>query len=176
MTRILDANLRICELSYESANVMPIYEYANSIVFAYSRNLHKIRIIRMTSNKIIYKDLCYKLNGIFFKVHNELGRFVKEKQCADLAEEYLIKLGIPYKREFEIKFSNSIKPIGRNRVDFLIDNKIIVDFKCKRFVSREDYAQMQRYLKAANLKLGLIVNFNQRFLKPRRIINSSVKE
>lgn len=96
------------------------------------------------NNRIIYKNLCYQLNGIFYKVHNELGRFAKEKQYADLAEEYLIKSGIFYKREYEIKFSNSIKPIGRNRVDFLIADKIIIDFKSKRFASREDYIQMQR--------------------------------
>ena len=74
--------------------------------------------------KIIYKDLCYKLNGIFFKIHNELGRFAREKQYADLAEEYFKKQGINYKREFEIKFVNQDKSVGGNRVDFLIDNKI----------------------------------------------------
>ena len=126
--------------------------------------------------KIIYKDLCYKLNGIFFKVHNELGRFARERQYADLAEKYFKKLGINYKRELEIKFVNPDESVGGNRVDFLIENKIIIEFKAKSFIGRNEYVQMQRYLQAAKLKLGLLVNFNQRFIKPRRIINSLAKE
>ncbi|MBU4458915.1 GxxExxY protein [Patescibacteria group bacterium] len=127
-------------------------------------------------DRIIYKDLCYKLNGIFFKVHNELGRFAREKQYADLAEDYFKKSGIKYKREFEIEFVGQEKSIGGNRVDFLVENKIIVEFKVKSFISRDNYIQVQRYLQASNLKLGLLINFNQRYIKPRRIINSNAKE
>ena len=66
------------------------------------------------------------------------------------------------------KFRNKIKG---NIVDFLIDNKILVDFKAKIFLNKEDYYQMQRYLESSNLKLGLLVNFRNNYLKPKRIIN-----
>ena len=42
----------------------------------------------------------------------------------------------------------------------------------KNFITKEDYYQMQRYLKAANLKLGLIVNFRTTYLHPKRILCS----
>jgi len=40
------------------------------------------------ANKILYKNESYKLTGIFFKVHNKLGRFLKEKQYADEVENF----------------------------------------------------------------------------------------
>jgi hypothetical protein len=42
----------------------------------------------------------------------------------------------------------------------------------KEIVTKEDYYQMQRYLKCANLKLGIIINFRDTYLKPKRIINN----
>ena len=58
-----------------------------------------------------------------------------------------------------------------NIVDFIIDGKILIDLKAKRFITKEDYYQMLRYLKSSGLKLGLVVNFRGTYLKPKRIIN-----
>ena len=81
------------------------------------------------TNKIILKDLSYKLNGIFFKVHNKLGRFLKEKQYADEIEKFFKNERLNYQREFTLK---NISGIEHNRVDFLVNNEIIVDVKAKR--------------------------------------------
>ncbi|MDD4352118.1 MAG: GxxExxY protein [Candidatus Gracilibacteria bacterium] len=123
--------------------------------------------------QILYKELSYKITGLCFKVHNELGRFCKEKQCADLFESLLKEEGIKYKREFDTKLINKESPVG-NRGDFLIDDKVIVEFKVKNIITKEDYYQVQRYLKSAKLKLGLIFNFRNRYLKAKRVLNSSV--
>jgi GxxExxY protein len=117
-------------------------------------------------------ELCYKLNGLFFKVHNDLGRFARERQYADLFEPLLIKAGLVYEREYEIKNVKPDSPKG-NRVDFLVGDRVIVDFKAKTIITKDDYVQMQRYLNAANLELGLIVNFRAQYLKPKRILNSN---
>jgi len=45
-------------------------------------------------SKLIYPDLSYKINGILFTVHNELGRFCNEKQYADAIENFLKRLHI----------------------------------------------------------------------------------
>ncbi|MCK4554470.1 GxxExxY protein [Candidatus Parcubacteria bacterium] len=124
---------------------------------------------------IIYKDLSYKLNGLFFETHNELGRFKNEKQCADKFEELLIRDGIRYEREFVLPLSFNSEHSGRNRLDFLIESEVIVDFKAKTIITKEDYFQMLRYLTSFNKKLGIIVNFRQKYLKPKRIINPEIK-
>lgn len=132
-----------------------------------------MRIMRITKNSyLIYSDLSYQLNGIFFEVQNRLGRYSNEKQYTEAIEELLKERGIFYEREKEIKISFGSKKIGGNRVDFAIENKILVDVKAKRYITKEDYLQMQRYLKAINFKLGLIVNFRGKSVFIRRVINS----
>ncbi len=122
--------------------------------------------------RILYADESYKITGVCFETHNELGRFARERQYADKFEEKLKKLKIPFEREYELKNLQSDSPEG-NRVDFLIFGRILTDFKAKRVITKEDYIQMQRYLKAANLELGLIVNFRAAFLKPKRVLNAN---
>lgn len=118
------------------------------------------------------KELSYKITGVLFKVHKDLGQFATERQHADKFEEYLLKENFIYSREFEIKKFKSDSPKG-NRVDFLIENKIIVDLKAKTYINKEDYYQMQRYLRFSGLELGLIVNFRAFRLFPKRVLNTS---
>ena len=136
----------------------------------------RIMQIRDKATKIIYPELSYKLNGIFFKVHNELGFYGKEKQYSNAIELYLKKDNLKYEREKALPVSFSKGDIGKNVVDFLVEGKILIEVKAKRFVTREDYNQTQRYLRAFNLKLGILVNFHDRILKPKRVINSMAKE
>jgi len=131
---------------------------------------------RRNLDKVIYPELSYILTGVFFKVHNELGYYCKESQYCDAIEILLKEKGIIHKREFSLASSNNLIKDNSNRVDFLVDEKIIVEVKAKRIVGREEYNQTQRYLKVLNLKLGIIVNFHQRYLTPKRIINSNAKE
>jgi len=125
--------------------------------------------------EIIYKKLSYKLNGLFYEVHNELGRFKNEKQCADKFEQFLIRENIKYKREYVLPQSFEGENKNRNRIDFIIEDKIIVEFKCKSFITKEDYFQVLRYLASCNLRLGLLVNFRQKHLVPKRIVNPEYK-
>ncbi|MDP3729780.1 MAG: GxxExxY protein [bacterium] len=121
-----------------------------------------------TSEKIIYKELSYALNGIFYVIHDTLGKYAREKQYGDLFEKFLTEKEIVYKREALISKTG----LDINKADFVIENKIIVEFKVKPFVMREDYHQVKRYLEFSDLLLGILVNFRQQYLKPKRIINN----
>jgi GxxExxY protein len=95
-----------------------------------------------------------------------LERFAREKQYADLLEKKLREAGIVYIREAKIGDPGNI-------VDFLIEEIVVVELKAKQIIDKKDYYQVQRYLKAANLKLGLLINFRNRYIKPKRVLNSS---
>lgn len=122
-------------------------------------------------DKLLYKDLTYKLRGILFSIQNELGNFRNEKQYGDAFEFKLKEEKIDYKREKILEISFDGESERRNRIDFLIDNKIIVELKCVTCLSRNDYHQCQRYLLSANLDLCLLVNFRPNYLLIRRILN-----
>jgi len=127
-------------------------------------------------DNLIYKELSYMLFGLLYEVHNELGRYCNEKQYGDKFEEFLKKNKVEYQREFILPLSFPSEKMGRNKADFIVDNKIILEFKNKRRSDRTDYYQLQRYLRAADKKLGILVNFRQLNLAPKRILNSSKKD
>lgn len=119
---------------------------------------------------ILQKDLSYQITGILFQIHNKLGRFCKHDQYCDAFEILLKENRINYKREIEIPIEfNGIKLTG-NKLDFLIEDKLVLDVKCKKEITTKDYVQMKRYLRASNNELGIIVNFSETSLRPRRIL------
>ncbi|MEM2175408.1 MAG: GxxExxY protein, partial [Candidatus Micrarchaeia archaeon] len=136
---------------------------------AYETVIRNIRMRpNMTNNiRIIEKDLSYKLNGLFFEIHKELGRFAREKQYADLLEEKLKNNNIKFKREIILKFNDRIIKVP----DFIIEDKILVELKRKPVNTKDDYKRIIRYLEITGLELGILVNFGLEYLKPRRILN-----
>lgn len=112
---------------------------------------------------LIYPELSFKVVGLCFVVHNERGVYAKEKQYADLLEEKLKLAGLPYKRELRVGDSG-------NTVDFVVDDKLLLELKAKRMVTKEDYYQTQRYLQDTRLKLGIIINFRDRTIAPKRVV------
>ena len=118
---------------------------------------------KFQNNKLIYPKLSYFLTGICFKIHNELGRYCREIQYCNKLEEKLKELKIVCVREYPIAKTG-------NKIDFLIDDKIILEIKAKRAILKEDYYQVQRYLQSLDKKLALLINFRNRYLKPIRIV------
>lgn len=122
--------------------------------------------------KIILKELSYQINGLLFKVHNELGRFSREKQYGDALEKLFTQEKVRFQREKELPIE-LVDNQYTNKVDFLIEDKILLDLKARSVVSKEDYYQMNRYLEASGCDLGLIVNFRNKYLKPIRVIRAN---
>lgn len=124
-------------------------------------------MMRTEERKVLYPELSYTITGFCFEVQKELGRFCRERQYCDALEKKLRDRNISYEREKTIENEN----VQGNRIDFLVENAIILEAKSVPYLTKEDYFQTQRYLQAANKKLALVVNFRSRYLKPKRIIN-----
>lgn len=122
-------------------------------------------------DKVVHKNLSYVITGLFFKTHKELGRFRNERQYADYFEKLLINEKIKYQREYKFMDNKHGEKIARCVCDFIIDDKIILEFKAKSFITSEDYMQVKRYLITLNFQLGIIVNFRQYRLSPKRVLN-----
>ncbi|MEK9180555.1 MAG: GxxExxY protein [Patescibacteria group bacterium] len=133
-------------------------------------------MMRTSKVKLIYEDLTYEINGILFSVSKELGVYRNEKQYCDAIEKLLKEREIPYEREKRLPASFDGEALGRNRIDFLISNKIVLEIKAKPFITREDYYQTMRYLKALNKKLGILVNMRRRAINPKRVLNKEAEK
>lgn len=132
--------------------------------------------LRMVKNsKLILPELSCKVAGLLFKVHNKLGRFAREKTYSNALEEVLKTEDVPFEREKRIDVNLGNYNISKTWADFVVDNKLVLEIKAKRFISRDDYFQTMRYLEFLDLPLALIVNFQQRYLKPKRVINPKTK-
>jgi len=125
--------------------------------------------------EIIYKDLCYRLNGLCYEVQNKLGSACSEKQYQGALEFKLKTSGLNYEREKDLLFEFKEGNIAGNKADFVIENQIVIDAKAKKYITRSDYKQMLRYLKAGHYKLGLIVNFWGNEVMIKRVINSDIR-
>lgn len=113
--------------------------------------------------QLLHPELSYTITGILFSTHNELGPYAREKQYCDLIEKKLKEAKITYQRECAIGDTGNI-------LDFLIENKIVLEIKSKRLLLPADYYQIQRYLQEAKIKLGVLVNFRNKYIKPVRVI------
>lgn len=114
-------------------------------------------------SKLVYGKLTYLINGICFEAHNQLGRYSREKQYGDYLEKRFKEEGLKFNREYSIGDSGNI-------IDFVIEDKMILEIKAKRFITKADYYQIQRYLQIMGIKLGLLINFRNMHLKPKRIL------
>jgi len=124
--------------------------------------------------EIIYKDECKEIYGLLFKIQNELGTNFQEKHYQKAFESLLIQNSISYKKEVPISVEYGQKIIGNFAADFVVKDKILLEFKCAPRVTDDHIKQVLRYIQALNLKLGLIVNFRVRPLKPLRVLNSKI--
>ena len=121
----------------------------------------------------LYKEESYKILGAAFAVHRELGCGFLERVYQDALEYELSARGIPYEREKNIQIMYKGKPLGEPyRADFVCYGKIIIELKAVKTLEDTHYAQILNYLKATKMKLGILVNFHDIYIVPKRIVNT----
>ncbi|MCX5858486.1 MAG: GxxExxY protein [Proteobacteria bacterium] len=111
------------------------------------------------TDKLIHKELTYKIIGILFKVHSSLGCGFPEKIYQRSIEIELEKEKIPYQTEKEFKVQYEGKEVGRFRLDLIIDDKVIVELKAVEKLPKVFKEQLISQLKASPYEVGLLVNF-----------------
>jgi len=110
-----------------------------------------------------------------FKIHRQYGPGLFESVYEEIFCYEWSKTGIFFKRQHGIPLIHeTIRMEIGFRADVIVDDKVILEFKSIEALSVVHYKQVLTYLKLANLKLGLIVNFNVAYLKDgiKRIANN----
>jgi GxxExxY protein len=122
---------------------------------------------------LIYADECYRIMGIVFDVYNRLGYGHKESFYQKALAEDFTKNKIEFKEQLRCKVKYKEKDLGIYILDFLVFNKIVLELKQKNYISGRDIKQLYRYLRATDLKLGIIITFTPDGIKYKRVVNTN---
>ncbi len=118
------------------------------------------------------EELTHRIIGCAMKVHSTLGSgFPEVIYQRALAIEFE-KQGLSNKREMIMDiFYDGIK-IGNRRVDFFVENKIMIELKAVSQLDDSHLAQTLNYLEVYRLPIGLLINFGSKSLVFKRIFNT----
>ncbi len=121
--------------------------------------------------KIIYKDLSYKIMGLTFNVFKNIGYGYREKYYQRAMEEEFKKENVRYKRESPVRLIYGGRIIGRYFMDFIIEDKVILELKVAKDFYTKNIKQILSYLTAKNLKLGILAIITKDGVKYTRLVN-----
>ena len=120
---------------------------------------------------LVYPELSYQIVGVLFEVFNEIGGAHYEKTLQKAIANKLAERGLAYRKEFSEPVVLNSKNLCYYRVDFLIENKIVLEIKRgKRFVPN-NFNQLETYLNSHNVSLGILALFTNSEVKFIRVVN-----
>jgi len=109
--------------------------------------------------------LTSKIIGAAIEVHKILGPGLLESiyeatLCIELEER-----GVAYARQVMLPTYYKGRPLGRYEIDLIVEELIIVEIKSVSHLTAVFEAQLLTYLRLADKRVGLLINFNSRLLK-----------
>ncbi len=119
-------------------------------------------------DKILYKDLSYKIVGLAMKVHSKLGYGFLEKVYENAMMVLLRQEGIHAKQQAPITVYFDGEVVGDYYADILVEDNIILELKAIERITDAHRAQTLNYLKATGLHLAILLNFGKERLKYER--------
>lgn len=105
------------------------------------------------------------------KVHSALGNGFQEVIYQRALTIEMEKQGLGYQREMEMDIFYDNVNIGTRRVDFFVEQKIMVELKALIKLEDVHLAQAMNYCQAYNLPIGLLINFGAKSLEFKRVYN-----
>ena len=118
-----------------------------------------------------YEDLTKKIIGCAMKVHSVLGCGFQEVIYQRAMVIEMDKQGLNFKREMEMSIFYEGIQIGTRRVDFFVEEHIMVELKAIVKLEEVNLTQTMNYCQAYNLPVGLLINFGSRSLEFKRVYN-----
>jgi GxxExxY protein len=118
----------------------------------------------------LHSDITGKIIGCAMEVHRILGNGFQEVIYQRALEIEMLTQGLDFTREHEMKIYYKGVDIGTRRVDFFVEDKIMVEIKALIELEDVHLAQAINYLEAYGLEVGLLLNFGARSLQYKRVM------
>ena len=111
-------------------------------------------------DELLYKDESFAIRGACFEVYKEKGSGFVESVYQECLEIELGLRNIPFKAQQELALAYKGRALkSKFKPDFICYDIIVLEIKAVSGLTDEHRAQVQNYLRATGLKLGLLVNF-----------------
>lgn len=124
-------------------------------------------------SKLLFEEESYAVIGTCLEVHKKLGNSFHEDVYNEVLQKEFIKRNIPFERQKKLPLYYDGMLLNKNfTADFVCFGKIIIAFKFRKTDLENEKNQMINYLKATHFKLGFIINFSEKSLKWKRLINT----
>ncbi|MFI5163619.1 MAG: GxxExxY protein [Bacteroidia bacterium] len=125
---------------------------------------------------LLYPELSYQIVGCAFEVFKALGYGHLEKNYQKAMAVLFQERSIEHKEQVYIPFKFRDKIIDKKFLDFIVEEKIVVELKKDFHFSKAHIDQVVKYLKDSNCKLAILINFGKEGVTFKRIINETEKE
>ena len=123
-----------------------------------------------------HEDITEKIIKAFYTVYNTLGYGFLEKVYEKAMMIELKKLGLNCMSQVQIKVFYANQIIGDYVADLIVENKILVELKAIKYLSKQDEAQLLNYLTATKYEVGLLFNFGKEPEFKRKIFDNEYKK
>ena len=121
--------------------------------------------------EILYKEESYRIMGVLFEVHNNLGAGFSEIVYKDALEYEFKNSSIQFEREKEYNVHyKEITLKHKFYADFIVYDKIVLEVKVCKSLNDDHLQQCLNYLKVSKNRLAILANFNNNTLEYKRII------
>lgn len=128
----------------------------------------------MINRNYKYSDLTEKIIGCALNVHNTLGNGFQEVIYERALAIEFDDAGLIFAREEEMPILYKKQHIGTRRVDFFVENKILVEIKAIIQLDNIHLAQAINYLEAFDREVGLLINFGSKSMEFKRLENKKI--
>ena len=122
-------------------------------------------------SELKFKEITEKIIGAAMRVHAALGNGFQEVIYQRGLEIELQDSGLKFARELSMPIFYKGRCIGERRVDFFVEEKIMVELKAIIQLENVHLAQAKNYLEAYNMEVGLLINFGSISLEFKRLGN-----
>ena len=120
-----------------------------------------------------HEDLTYRIIGAAMKVHSRLGPGHKEDVYQRALETQSLEDGLAFEAQKLLEVHDNGLLVGYYIPDFIYEEKVIVEIKAFSSLSRRYLGQVVTYLNHTGLQIGLLLNFGERRMIPRRVFPST---
>lgn len=124
---------------------------------------------------LLYADITYKIRGACFEIWKKFGGAFKEKIVDNALTIALENKELTVLNQPKINITYKNKLVGTYRPDKIINDQILLEIKCKPFITQEDRKQFWFYLRATKYKVGLLINFGTMKLQIERRVYDSAR-